>query len=358
MSANAKNMIAGLQSQAAILETEIDGGNDAAKKFADLLLKGEFKANKYADYYPLIEGDDLVALRNDILRNGLSRSPFLIDENGHVIDGRNRLRAMLLEGEIKDVTVPANHGRNQTVRLRMDYQRSDMKRPMPFSAELIITVVCGDDRQQRASDTANEHRRHLTKDQRAAVAALRFGKEIKTVAKEKLSSGGKKGGSAAPNKPFPISGKASTDTKPMHAAKELAEVAGVGRNKADQALKLDEPTLKAVAQGDLKLDEAVKAKPKPVKATKSQLEVRRAYVEKHMDHLLEKVDAGLISLNDAYAFAQATVNGSPAIKVTAPKTCNVNDDFINPILKVFITGTKTQRMMALELMRDANSDLN
>ena len=358
MSVNAKNMIAGLQGQAAILETEIDGGNDAAKKFADLLLKGEFKANKYADYYPLIEGDDLVALRNDILRNGLSRSPFLIDENGHVVDGRNRLRAMLLEGEVTNVNVPAKHGREQIVKIRMEYPRSNMKRLMPFNAELLITVVCGDDRQQRASDTANEHRRHLTKDQRAAVAALRFGKEIKTVVKKKHADDSKRGADVTNKRGRPISADPAPDTEPMRSDTELAKVAGVGRNKARQALKLDEPTLKAVAQGDLKLDEAVKAKPKPVKATKSQLEVRRAYVEKHMDHLLEKVDAGLISLNDAYAFAKATVDGSPAIKVDAPKTCNVNDDFINPILKVFITGTKTQRMMALELMRDANSDLN
>ena len=47
--------------------------------------------------FPMLEGDELLALAEDICDNGL-RQPVVLDRDGQVIDGRNRLKACELAG--------------------------------------------------------------------------------------------------------------------------------------------------------------------------------------------------------------------------------------------------------------------
>jgi hypothetical protein len=52
----------------------------------------ELEVHPLADVFPLIEGSEFEELVEDIRRNGL-RTPILLDAEGRVLDGRNRLRA-------------------------------------------------------------------------------------------------------------------------------------------------------------------------------------------------------------------------------------------------------------------------
>jgi ParB-like chromosome segregation protein Spo0J len=53
--------------------------------------------NDAAEIFPLMGGDDLEALAADIKQNGL-RQPLVLNANGELLDGRNRLRACELAG--------------------------------------------------------------------------------------------------------------------------------------------------------------------------------------------------------------------------------------------------------------------
>src|SRR5262249_47941335 len=58
---------------------------------------GDLEFHPYADIFPLIEGDALLELAEDIKANGLHH-PILLAEDGSIADGRNRYRACKLVG--------------------------------------------------------------------------------------------------------------------------------------------------------------------------------------------------------------------------------------------------------------------
>lgn len=94
------------------------------------------KAHPYANLFPLMEGNDFAALVADIRAEGL-REPIWIDEQGRILDGRNRMRACLKAG------VPC------------------IKRTFPGDDAAILRFVI----------SKNLHRRHLDASQRAMIAA-------------------------------------------------------------------------------------------------------------------------------------------------------------------------------------------
>jgi ParB-like chromosome segregation protein Spo0J len=57
----------------------------------------EVEVHPLADVFPLIEGSEFEELVDDIRRNGL-RTPILLDAEGRLLDGRNRLRACRAAG--------------------------------------------------------------------------------------------------------------------------------------------------------------------------------------------------------------------------------------------------------------------
>ncbi len=93
----------------------------------------EYGYHEYADIFPMISGDDLQALADDIKKNGLHRPVIVHDDK--ILDGRNRYQACKLAGI--DATFELYSGDD----------------PLGF----IISE--------------NLHRRHLNESQRAMVAA-------------------------------------------------------------------------------------------------------------------------------------------------------------------------------------------
>jgi hypothetical protein len=94
------------------------------------------KAHPYANLFPLMEGDDFAALIADIKANGLCELIWM-DEQGRILDGRNRMRACLKAG------VPCN------------------KRTFHGDDAAILRFVI----------SKNLRRRHLDASQRAMIAA-------------------------------------------------------------------------------------------------------------------------------------------------------------------------------------------
>lgn len=54
-------------------------------------LKKKMEAHKFADIFPMIEGNELEVLKNDIQEHGLL-NPIVLYE-GKILDGRNRFKA-------------------------------------------------------------------------------------------------------------------------------------------------------------------------------------------------------------------------------------------------------------------------
>jgi hypothetical protein len=106
--------------------------------------RDKYNVHPAADVFPMMSDDELKALGEDIKANGLT-SPIVIDGNGAVLDGRNRLEAAERAGVI----------------LGERYHHRHTGDP----AALIISL--------------NIHRRHLTKQQQAdlIVAAIKAGEK-------------------------------------------------------------------------------------------------------------------------------------------------------------------------------------
>ena len=103
----------------------------------------EIKVHPSADIYPMIPGDELQQLADDILQNGML-NPLVVDNsNGApvLIDGRNRLAACKLAGiESDDIDC-------------IEFEGVDVN-------SFIIT--------------SNDKRRHMTKGQRAMAIAMMY----------------------------------------------------------------------------------------------------------------------------------------------------------------------------------------
>lgn len=94
------------------------------------------KIHPVAEMFPMMDEDELNELAADIKQNGLL-NPIILDENDQLIDGRNRLEACQRIGK----------------QAQIQHIRLDGIDPTAYIL------------------SANEHRRHMTKGQRAMVAA-------------------------------------------------------------------------------------------------------------------------------------------------------------------------------------------
>ena len=105
---------------------------------------GKLPFHPLADLFPLLEGDDLAALKDDIARNGLEEPITLFD--GQVLDGRNRFLAC------------------HAVSFERGWPDSGFEPPVRFvqfnGADPAAFVI-----------SKNLHRRHLNESQRAMAAA-------------------------------------------------------------------------------------------------------------------------------------------------------------------------------------------
>jgi hypothetical protein len=125
--------------------------------------RAKYKVHPAADVFPMIEGEPLAELVEDIKKNGL-KTPITVDKHGVLLDGRSRLQALELAGmKLPESNVQIYYG--------------------DHPVEWIIS--------------ANVHRRHLTKQQKAdaIVAALKLAEPTndnseKLVQVEPVSKGG------------------------------------------------------------------------------------------------------------------------------------------------------------------------
>ena len=165
------------------------------------------KHHPASSIFPLLDGDDLDDLVEDIRSNGL-RVPILVDRQGRIIDGRNRQVACLMAGV---------EPRYETCEVTDDAE----------IARLVWSL--------------NEKRRHLTAGQRTA-AALKMEEvveQFKKEADERKAQGRKKGGKARHSGQASREAQAETCNENKTAAK-VASVAGTSRATVERTKAVKE----------------------------------------------------------------------------------------------------------------------
>jgi hypothetical protein len=178
----------------------------------------DYKIHPAADVFPMLDGDELAMLQNDIMVEGQLEP--IITWNGYVIDGRNRLKAC------------------QNINKKPRFK----ERAFKDESEVIAYIV-----------STNIRRRHLTTSQRAMIAS-----EL-----AKLEA----------HRPAKGSAQICADTTQADAAKAL----NVSRRAVQQAKAVDkaDPALAAkVKAGEVTLNAAHRqvAPPKPKKQAEPAME--------------------------------------------------------------------------------------
>jgi len=197
-----------------------------------------------ASIFPLLEGDELQALADDIKANGLHDPVWLYE--GKVLDGRNRARAC----EMADVPL----------------QTRD------FTGDRASAL--------RYVWSENFHRRHLDSSQRAACFELQrrmnaeFAAEVEKVkeeAKERQTEGGKKAGRGRPQQV-----SQQIDEAIEHRTDSvLADVAGTNRTYLAAAAKLDTPALEAIRDGQQTMTDVMRQAKEEKREAKRQTDIIR-----------------------------------------------------------------------------------
>ena len=164
------------------------------------------EAHKFANIFPMIEGEAFEELKKDIKNQGLQQTIVLYE--GKILDGRNRYKAC------KEIGIEPR------------YEEYKGNKPLEF-------VISG-----------NLQRRHLTLDQRAGISSI-----IIVFEKEEAERRQKSGGVV------PISEQGRTIEK-------VSKLIGVGKNKIQQIKKLQESgqqeRIDAVISGKLTLQDIKK----------------------------------------------------------------------------------------------------
>jgi len=206
-------------------------------------MKTKFKVHPAAEIFPMLTGDELQRLADDIKANGL-RSPITLYDD-MILDGRNRLAACEMAGVDPDFD---------------DYEGDS---PVSF-------VI-----------SANIHRRHLGDSQRAMVSA-----DIEPMfaveAKERMREGGGDKRAGMVNLPYPLSQPPARDQ-----AAALLNVSGKLVSDA-KAIKRDNPdAARRIRAGEMTVNAAMKE----LKAKNSQLVLENASkaISKEKEQSLTKV---------------------------------------------------------------------
>ncbi|MBK8858788.1 MAG: hypothetical protein IPN11_14240 [Opitutaceae bacterium] len=204
------------------------------KKFAST-----YTPHPVAALFPMLPQAELEALGEDICAYGLA-NPIVIDDELRVVDGRNRLAAMLLMADAHDAVRP---------------------RFALFSE--VKPARCNDAREYIIS--TNIARRHLTPDQRAIITAMAY-PELHAAANKARSEKAKE--QLKGNKHAAKTGRVESDTtrsepaaEPQRTWEKVAEASDVSQHTARQSLAVvnDAPDLATkVSSGELKLSEAAK----------------------------------------------------------------------------------------------------
>ena len=176
-----------------------------------------YKYHKYADVFPLLEGEAFKELCADIKEHG-QREPIILHD-GAILDGRNRYRACV------ELNIPPKYDHS---------------------------TASSDEEALRESVSRNLHRRHLSSSQRALVAAELM-PMFEVMAKERqIQSGvdhGRGGIKVRANWPEPLSEK---EPRPRDQAAELTNSSAKSVQRAKTVLNNGtEKLVDAVRSGDI-----------------------------------------------------------------------------------------------------------
>jgi N6-adenosine-specific RNA methylase IME4/ParB-like chromosome segregation protein Spo0J len=185
---------------------------------------GGYRVHPAASELPMMSEEEIAQLAVDIKENGL-REPIVVLD-GVVLDGRNRLTACLRAGVKPEFTDWTERG----------YGIRDVS-----EEEAIVSYIA----------SMNLARRHLSKDQKAAIA-LRLVPHAEVEAKARKQAGLKKGAVSAPG--------ALTEGKGKAAA-SVAAAAGVGTRTLERARSVEKRSpelVEKVRRGEVTLKQAEK----------------------------------------------------------------------------------------------------
>lgn len=218
------------------------------------LAAGTFRAHPKAELYPLLEGAERKELFDSIDRK--VDMPIYYDRQGRIVDGRNRMDVLLEKHRIHYVPVAR-------IDRHILYTVNEADPANPYSLRVEFRYASEPDIDALIIKL-NETRRHLTPDQKIAIAAKRVGAAARGEGAKRMKE------------PFSETGKGSgkVDTAAIIAADAKGSV-----SKARIAAKLlDHPEeLDAVEAGrkTLKEAEAAVAPVKRRRRTKDEIEVAK-----------------------------------------------------------------------------------
>ncbi len=186
-----------------------------------------------AQLFPLIGGVQFDELCVDIKSHGLQQ-PIVLDDDGRILDGRNRMKAC------------------EQMRVNARF--------VEFSSLGVGCTV------EQYIWSANVQRRHLTDDQRAAIA-LRWKEELAAKAKDRQRQAG--GDKQSPKSASQCAFGETAKSGPSHTREALAKMAAVSAHKirvADEIQRSRPDLIPEVAAGKVTLADAAKqAQPRATK---------------------------------------------------------------------------------------------
>lgn len=132
--------------------------------------------HEMADAFPMISEPEIAGLKLSIRQNGL-RNPIIIDMEGRLVDGRNRLRAIRdLNVKVRDGSIAYNDmGEWPLVSDASDVRTDEGEITRSFVRVLVPTWAFKnkyEDQIRRVILAENMDRRHLSTTQKAAMAAI------------------------------------------------------------------------------------------------------------------------------------------------------------------------------------------
>ena len=231
----------------------------------------DYVIHSAASVFPLLEGDRFQSLVDSIAEHGVQNP--IVSQNGEVLDGRNRLRAVMkLRGEGHKVDLPC----------------VEWDSKCGLSATEWVAAQ-------------NLDRRHLSEDAYVTAQAA-LNRLLRKEAKERQASGlNRKGRSVVDTKSGPRQKRDAKAKNGRSTVGQVATKAGTSRHKAAQAVKLDqaveagvisEQVQKDVIAGKKKLRDAVKqvpSKPKSPRKAPAQKHRRAAEVLDDLRLLLQEL---------------------------------------------------------------------
>jgi len=226
------------------------------------------KSHKFADIFPMIEGDGLENLKQDIKEHG-QLEPVILYE-GKILDGRNRYRACK--------------------ELGLDVKTEEYKGEKPL--EFVISL--------------NFKRRHLTQSQ-AGVIALTILPMMEDEARKRLKT------STGGSNPQPLE-KLPKPEEPFHSSKEAGKLFNVSEKYVREAKKLKETSpelFEEVRMGHKNFSE-IKKEQRAEKLAKQREEIQKESFEKPSG------DYDVIVIDPPWNYQEDSVYDADGFRGTCP----------------------------------------